>query len=78
MSKSIDLSALDIDLLSGVVPISKAASNLAMLLARSRANQQPIVVTQKGRPTGVILDIETFEALRRLARLSRLDLPGIG
>lgn len=60
---------LDIDLERGVVPISKAASSLAALLKRSRANHQPIVVTQKGYPTGVLLDIELFTALREIADL---------
>jgi len=61
--------ALAIDLQHGVVPISKAASSLAALLKRSRATQQPIIVTQKGYPTGVLLDIELFVALRQLADL---------
>jgi len=61
--------ALAIDLQHGVVPISKAASSLAALLKRSRAAQQPIIVTQKGYPTGVLLDIELFVALRQLADL---------
>lgn len=65
----VDLSAytLDVDLQQGVVPISKAASSLAALIKRSRANHQPIIVTQKGYPTGVILDVELFTALRQLA-----------
>jgi prevent-host-death family protein len=58
---------LDIDLNQGVVPISKAASALAALLKRARASRQPIIVTQKGYPTGVILDVELFTALRELA-----------
>jgi prevent-host-death family protein len=58
---------LDVDLKQGVVPISKAASSLAALIKRSRANHQPIIVTQKGYPTGVILDVELFTALRELA-----------
>lgn len=58
---------LDVDLERGVVPISKAASSLAALLKRSRANHQPVVVTQKGYPTGVILDVELYTALRQLA-----------
>lgn len=60
---------LDVDLKQGVVPISKAASSLASLIKRSRANHQPIIVTQKGYPTGVILDVELFTALRELADL---------
>ncbi|NTW97515.1 MAG: type II toxin-antitoxin system Phd/YefM family antitoxin, partial [Oscillochloris sp.] len=39
---------LDVDLKQGVVPISKAASSLAALIKRSRAQHQPIIVTQKG------------------------------
>ncbi|EFO79907.1 prevent-host-death family protein [Oscillochloris trichoides DG-6] len=58
---------LDVDLKQGVVPISKAASSLASLIKRSRAQHQPIIVTQKGYPTGVILDVELFSALRKLA-----------
>jgi prevent-host-death family protein len=55
-----------VDLQNGVVPISKAASSLAALIKRARENHQPIIVTQKGYPTGVILDIELFTALRNL------------
>jgi prevent-host-death family protein len=58
---------LDVDLKQGVVPISKAASSLAALIKRSRAQHQPIIVTQKGYPTGVIIDVELFSALRALA-----------
>ena len=58
---------LDVDLEGGVVPISKAASSLAMLLKRARDRRQPIIITQKGYPTGVILDVELYTALRDLA-----------
>ena len=65
---------LDVDLKQGVVPISKAASSLAALIKRSRANHQPIIVTQKGYPTGVILDVELFTALRQLADEHMIDV----
>jgi prevent-host-death family protein len=64
---------LDVDLTQGVVPISKAASSLAALIKRSRASHQPIIVTQKGYPTGVILDVELFSALRAIADLHLQD-----
>lgn len=66
----IDLSTLklDVDLQRGVVPISKAASSLAALIKRTGATNQPIVVTQKGYPTGVIIGIELFTALAEMAR----------
>ncbi|MGQ9480222.1 type II toxin-antitoxin system prevent-host-death family antitoxin, partial [Chloroflexus sp.] len=34
---------------------------------RSQATHQPIIVTQKGYPAGVLLDVELFTALRELA-----------
>lgn len=58
-----------VDLKEGVVPISRAASALNALFRRSRANQEPIIVTQKGYPTGGLLHIDVYTALRKLAEL---------
>lgn len=58
---------LNVDLQRGVVPISKAASSLAALIKWAHGNGQPVIVTQKGYPTGVLLPIELFTALRSLA-----------
>lgn len=58
----------DVDLQNGVVPISKAASGLAALIKKSRADEQPIVVTQGGYPTGVIGHVDVIEPLRQLGR----------
>lgn len=56
----------DVDLKRNVVPISKAASSLAALLKRSHQEHEPIIVTQKGYPTGVILEVDLFEAVRHM------------
>ncbi|NTW01248.1 MAG: type II toxin-antitoxin system Phd/YefM family antitoxin [Oscillochloris sp.] len=66
MSQRISLN-LNVDLQRGVVPISKAASSLASLIKRAHTSGQPVIVTQKGYPTGVLLPIELFSALRALA-----------
>jgi prevent-host-death family protein len=58
---------LDVDLQRGVVPISKAASSLAALIKRAGVTGQPVIVTQKGYPTGVLLPIEVFAALKGMA-----------
>jgi prevent-host-death family protein len=58
---------LTIDLQYGVVPVSRAASALATLIKRSSAMGKPIIITQKGYPTGVLLSIELYTALRDLA-----------
>ena len=54
---------LDVDLEGGVIPISKAASSLAALFKRAREQHPPIIVTQKGSPTGDILDVELYTTL---------------
>jgi prevent-host-death family protein len=59
---------LDVDLQRGVVPISKAASSLAALIKRASVTGQPVIVTQKGYPTGVLLPVELFTALKALVR----------
>ncbi len=66
MSKTNTTPNLNIDLLSGVVPVSRASSSLAALIKRSQTQRQPIIVTQKGRPTAVILDIELYTLLREM------------
>ena len=54
---------MQIDLRTGVVPISRAASSLAALLKRCAATSGPIVVTQNGYPTGVLRSIDDYRAL---------------
>jgi prevent-host-death family protein len=68
MSKSTSSLDLNVDLQGGVVPISRAASALAALIKRSNERQQPIIVTQKGYPTGVLLPINLYTTLRDLAQ----------
>jgi prevent-host-death family protein len=60
-----------IDLEHGVVPISRAASSLAALIKRARGDQQPIIITQKGYPSGVLLGIELFAELQELVEQQR-------
>jgi prevent-host-death family protein len=54
---------MQIDLRTGVVPISRAASSLAALLKRCASSSGPVIVTQKGYPTGVLLSIDDYSAL---------------
>ena len=72
MSKpDMSLFAFEVDLERGVVPISKAASSLAALIKRARETHQPVVITQRGYPTGVLVNIELYTALRQLAERYR-------
>ena len=63
------------------VSIAEAKSGLSKLL--KRAQQEPVIVTRRGKPDAVILPFDEYERLRRLwayssmVRLSR-ELEGVG
>jgi prevent-host-death family protein len=54
--------------LTNILPISKAANHLAGLIKKVREQQEPIVITQKGYPMGVLLDIDTYQRLAAQAK----------
>jgi len=65
-----------IDLKQGVVPISKASASIAALLRRSKQEQGPIIVTQKGYPAAVLLDIDVYLRLIQQAGAARPSAEG--
>ena len=58
---------MQIDLRRGVVPISRAASSIAALIARAQKDRHPIVITQKGYPAAVLLTVDDYLALQKAA-----------
>jgi|GEM_PF-5431989 len=66
---------LTVDLERGVVPISKAAQRLAALIKQAHAAHRPIIVTRKGYPTAVILDIALYAYLCQLANAHLVEAP---
>lgn len=68
----------DINLKEGIIPVTKAAATLAELIRRARSKREHIVLTQNGKSAAVLLDIDEYVLLRRLAeeRLASLDPPG--
>lgn len=50
--------------LNNVHPISYVASRLAALIKALASH--PVIITQKGRPTAVLLSVDAFEEYMRL------------
>ena len=50
----------------GIIPVTKAASNLADTI--HNAKKHPTIITQNGYGIGVVMSMELFRELRRLAR----------
>lgn len=58
---------LEPDLATGVVPVSRAASALAALINRASSTRRPVIITQKGFPTGVLVSVDLYTALVAIA-----------
>jgi antitoxin YefM len=60
-----------INLEQDVKPISEFRANAASLVQQVRHTKRPLVITQQGKSTAVLMDITEYESL--LARLELLE-----
>lgn len=52
------------DYTTGVEPVTVLKSRSADLIRRTRRTRQPVVITQNGKPTAVLQDIDTYQQQR--------------
>lgn len=62
---------LDIDLQSDIRPITEFRSNSAELLKQVKESGRPLILTQRGRGTAVVLELGHYQAL--LERVQELQ-----
>lgn len=55
-----------------IEPVTTLKRNAAELIERARERGSPIVITQNGRATAVLQDVESFERQRRALALLKL------
>jgi prevent-host-death family protein len=55
-----------------VIPVTDLRQDAAAALRKVRSSQQPLVITQRGRATAVMLSIEAFEQAEHERQLLRL------
>ncbi|MGV8083564.1 MAG: type II toxin-antitoxin system Phd/YefM family antitoxin [Coriobacteriia bacterium] len=46
-----------------ILPVTEFRANTSSLLTRMHANKRPVVLTQHGRGTAVVMDVEVYEQL---------------
>ncbi|MBI4468083.1 MAG: type II toxin-antitoxin system Phd/YefM family antitoxin [Acidobacteria bacterium] len=70
---------------SDIIPVTDLRQDAAAALKRVRASKQPLVITQRGRATAVLLSVEAYEKgederqlLRLLARGEKEIAAGLG
>jgi len=60
-----------IDLAKDVKPITEFRSNASGILSHVRKNHRPLLITQNGRSSAVLLDVHSYEKM-----LKTIDLQG--
>ena len=52
-----------------VLPVTEFRANTSAMLTRMHANKRPVILTQHGRGTAVVMDVDVYERL-----LDEMDL----
>lgn len=64
------------NLADGITPVTSLKRNSAELIRKARETGQPVIITQNGRATAVLQDVETFERQRKALLLLKLAAQG--
>ena len=67
---------LAMNLALSIEPISYLKSHSAELITRSKESKQPVVITQNGKPTAVIQDVESYQEAQDSLNMLRLVVQG--
>jgi prevent-host-death family protein len=62
--------------LAKIIPISELRQDAAAVLKQLQASQEPLVITQRGRATAVILSVRAYERAERERELMHLIARG--
>ncbi|MDY6823072.1 MAG: type II toxin-antitoxin system Phd/YefM family antitoxin [Thermodesulfobacteriota bacterium] len=62
--------------LSNIIPVSDLRQDAAKLFKQLRKNDEPLIITQRGRATAVIIGVEAYEKLEHEKKILRLLAKG--
>ncbi len=62
--------------LDGVAPITQLKRDAAELIAKAEASGSPVVITQNGRATAVLIDARSYDEDQRAFAILKLALQG--
>lgn len=55
-----------------IKPVTQLKTRAARVLEELRENQRPVVITQNGKASAVLLDVESYEKLKSTVLMMRL------
>jgi prevent-host-death family protein len=64
------------DLAAAIEPVTELKTRSAQLIKEARTSGQPIVITQNGKATAVLQDVETYQEQRRALLLLKFLAQG--
>ena len=64
------------NLASSIEPISLLKSHSANIIRRTKETKQPVVITQNGKPTAVIQDVESYQEAQDSLNMLKLVVQG--
>ena len=62
--------------LSNIIPVSDLRQDAAKLLKQLQTNDEPLIITQRGRASAVILGVDAYEKLEHEKEILRLLVKG--
>jgi prevent-host-death family protein len=62
--------------LSNIIPVSDLRQDAAKLLKQLKKNDEPLIITQRGRATAVIIGVDAYEKLEHEKEILRLLAKG--
>ncbi len=62
--------------LSNIIPVSDLRQNAAKLLKQLQTDKEPLIITQRGRASAVMLGVEAYEKLEHEKEILRLLAKG--
>lgn len=64
------------DIIDSVEPVTSLKSDSAKLIRKARESGQPIIITQNGKPSAVLMDVESFQNQRESLAMLKLLVQG--
>jgi prevent-host-death family protein len=64
------------DYAKGIEPVTVLKTKSAELIRQARETGQPIIITQNGKPTAVLQDVESFQRQREALTLLKILTKG--
>lgn len=67
---------MNIKLKEDMKPVSSFRTHASSILRQARENQRPVVITERGKPSAVVIDLEDYERQREKMELMEAILEG--